>query len=66
MLARISFERVLNPFNQSLVISHPNSVSAKIFEKMAQDLSAFLGKVEKEKLADNKDIQPTQTHACSH
>ncbi|WP_187933976.1 hypothetical protein [Helicobacter pylori] len=48
------------------MISHPNSVSAKIFEKMAKDLSAFLDKVEREKLADNKDIQPTQTHAYSH
>ncbi|STO83175.1 ATP-binding protein [Helicobacter pylori] len=48
------------------MISHPTSVSTKIFEKMAKDLSTFLDKVEKEKLADNKDIQPTQTHACSH
>ncbi|GAA7729270.1 Mrp/NBP35 family ATP-binding protein [Helicobacter pylori] len=69
ILAKLPLEpkvRLGGDRGEPIVISHPNSVSAKIFEKMAQDLSAFLDKVEKEKLADNKDIQPTQVHACSH
>ncbi|GAA7716332.1 Mrp/NBP35 family ATP-binding protein [Helicobacter pylori] len=69
ILAKLPLEpkvRLGGDKGEPIVISHPNSVSAKIFEKMAKDLSAFLDKVEKEKLADNKDIQPTQTHACSH
>ncbi|WQR78290.1 Mrp/NBP35 family ATP-binding protein [Helicobacter pylori] len=69
ILAKLPLEpkvRLGGDRGEPIVISHPTSVSAKIFEKMAKDLSAFLDKVEKEKLADNKDIQPTQTHACSH
>ncbi|WRE41986.1 Mrp/NBP35 family ATP-binding protein [Helicobacter pylori] len=69
ILAKLPLEpkvRLGGDKGEPIVISHPSSVSAKIFEKMAKDLSAFLDKVEKEKLADNKDIQPTQTHACSH
>ncbi|MFP6035880.1 P-loop NTPase [Helicobacter pylori] len=69
ILAKLPLEpkvRLGGDRGEPIVISHPSSVSAKIFEKMAKDLSAFLDKVEKEKLADNKDIQPTQTHACSH
>ncbi|WP_441708724.1 P-loop NTPase [Helicobacter pylori] len=69
ILAKLPLEpkvRLGGDRGEPIVISHPNSMSAKIFEKMAQDLNAFLDKVEKEKLADNKDIQPTQTHACSH
>ncbi|MFP6078314.1 P-loop NTPase [Helicobacter pylori] len=69
ILAKLPLEpkvRLGGDKGEPIVISHPSSVSAKIFEKMAQDLSAFLERVEKEKLADNKDIQPTQTHACSH
>ncbi|GAA9720701.1 Mrp/NBP35 family ATP-binding protein [Helicobacter pylori] len=69
ILAKLPLEpkvRLGGDRGEPIVISHPNSVSAKIFEKMAQDLSTFLERVEKEKLADNKDIQPTQTHACSH
>ncbi|REA90134.1 sodium:proton antiporter, partial [Staphylococcus pseudintermedius] len=69
ILAKLPLEpnvRLGGDRGEPIVISHPSSVSAKIFEKMAQDLSAFLERVEKEKLADNKDIQPTQTHACSH
>ncbi len=69
ILAKLPLEpkvRLGGDRGEPIVISHPNSVSAKIFEKMAQDLSAFLERVKKEKLADNKDIQPTQTHACSH
>ncbi len=69
ILAKLPLEpkvRLGGDRGEPIVISHPTSVSAKIFEKMAQDLSAFLDKVEREKLADNKDIQPTQTHACSH
>ncbi|MCQ2693006.1 Mrp/NBP35 family ATP-binding protein [Helicobacter pylori] len=69
ILAKLPLEpkvRLGGDRGEPIVISHPTSVSAKIFEKMAKDLSAFLDKVEKEKLADNKDIQPTQTHAYSH
>ncbi|NHA93799.1 MRP family ATP-binding protein [Helicobacter pylori] len=69
ILAKLPLEpkvRLGGDKGEPIVISHPDSVSAKIFEKMAKDLSAFLDKVEKEKLADNKDIQPTQTHAYSH
>ncbi|MCQ2728808.1 Mrp/NBP35 family ATP-binding protein [Helicobacter pylori] len=69
ILAKLPLEpkvRLGGDMGEPIVISHPDSVSAKIFEKMAQDLSAFLERVKKEKLADNKDIQPTQTHACSH
>ncbi|MFP6047843.1 P-loop NTPase [Helicobacter pylori] len=69
ILAKLPLEpkvRLGGDRGEPIVISHPSSVSAKIFEKMAKDLSAFLERVEKEKLADNKDIQPTQTHACSH
>ncbi|MFP6182018.1 P-loop NTPase [Helicobacter pylori] len=69
ILAKLPLEpkvRLGGDRGEPIVISHPSSVSTKIFEKMAQDLSAFLERVKKEKLADNKDIQPTQTHACSH
>ncbi|WQZ99656.1 Mrp/NBP35 family ATP-binding protein [Helicobacter pylori] len=69
ILAKLPLEpkvRLGGDKGEPIVISHPDSVSAKIFEKMAKDLSTFLDKVEREKLADNKDIQPTQTHACSH
>ncbi|WRG40065.1 Mrp/NBP35 family ATP-binding protein [Helicobacter pylori] len=69
VLAKLPLEpkvRLGGDKGEPIVISHPTSVSAKIFEKMAKDLSVFLDKVEREKLADNKDIQPTQTHACSH
>nr|WP_143424368.1 Mrp/NBP35 family ATP-binding protein [Helicobacter pylori] len=69
ILAKLPLEpkvRLGGDKGEPIVISHPSSVSAKIFEKMAKDLSAFLERVEKEKLADNKDIQPTQTHAYSH
>ncbi|MGL2890596.1 Mrp/NBP35 family ATP-binding protein, partial [Helicobacter pylori] len=69
ILAKLPLEpkvRLGGDKGEPIVISHPDSVSAKIFEKMAKDLSVFLDKVEREKLADNKDIQPTQTHAYSH
>ncbi|PDX32518.1 sodium:proton antiporter [Helicobacter pylori] len=69
ILAKLPLEpkvRLGGDKGEPIVISHPTSVSTKIFEKMAKDLSAFLDKVEREKLADNKDIQPTQTHAYSH
>ncbi|WP_104760840.1 Mrp/NBP35 family ATP-binding protein [Helicobacter cetorum] len=69
ILAKLPLEpkvRIGGDKGEPIVIGYPNSVSAKTFEKMAQNLNAFLDKVEHEKLADNKDIQPTQTQGCSH
>ena len=49
-----------------IVFFDPESVSAKAYIKMADSLIAFLDKVAQERLADNKDIQPTQDHSHLH
>lgn len=49
-----------------IVFFHPDSLSAKIYRTMADTLTTFLKKVAEEKLADNKDIQPTQDHSHMH
>ncbi|WP_104697632.1 MULTISPECIES: Mrp/NBP35 family ATP-binding protein [unclassified Helicobacter] len=62
ILAQIPIEEKIREGGDSgkpIVFFHPQSISAKSYMKMADDVISFLHKVEKEGLANNKDIQPT-------
>ncbi|STP12600.1 ATP/GTP-binding protein [Helicobacter mustelae] len=69
LLAQIPLEAKIRESGDSgkpIVFFEPESVSAKSYMKMADTLIAFLHKVETQKLANNKNIQPTEDHSHSH
>lgn len=69
LLAQIPLEGKIREGGDSgkpIVFFSPESTSAKSYIKMADSLIEFLQKVEKEKLADNKTIQPTEDHSHLH
>lgn len=62
ILAQIPIEEKIREGGDNgkpITFFYPQSVSAKSYIKMADNIISFLHKVKAEKLADNKDIQPT-------
>ncbi|PAF43447.1 Mrp/NBP35 family ATP-binding protein [Helicobacter sp. 11S03491-1] len=69
ILAQIPLEPKVREGGDSgkpIVFFDPSSVSAKAYVKAALSIMEFLQKVTEEKLADNKNIQPTQDNSALH